>query len=50
MLLYNGSHQDALFLNFILINKSTDFGQTYCPSSGTLILYSQQMVIVILKF
>jgi len=41
---YNGSQQDALFLNFILINNSTCFGQTYCPSSGVLILYSQQLV------
>ena len=39
---YNKSQQDALFLNFILENKSTCFGQTYCPSSGFLILYSQQ--------
>ena len=40
---YNGSQQDALFLNFILINNSTCFGQTYCPSSGVLIQYSQQV-------
>jgi hypothetical protein len=31
---YNGSQQDALLLNFILIYNSTCFGQTYCPSSG----------------
>ena len=30
---YNGSQQDTLFLNFILIYNSTCFGQTYCPSS-----------------
>jgi hypothetical protein len=45
---YNGSQQDALFVNFILIYNSTCFGQTYCPSSGVLILYSQQLVFVIL--
>jgi hypothetical protein len=45
---YNKSQQDALFLNFILLKNSTCFGQTYCPSSGVLILYSQQLVFVIL--
>ena len=45
---YNGSQQDALFLNFILINNSTCFGQTYCPSSGALKQYPQQLVFVIL--
>jgi len=45
---YNRSQQDATFLNFILIYNSTCFGQTYCPSSGVLILYSQQLVFVIL--
>jgi len=30
---YNESQQDALFLNFILVNNSTCFGQTYYPSS-----------------
>ena len=45
---YNKSLQDALFLNFILVKNSTCFGQTYCPSSGVLILYSQQFVFVIL--
>jgi hypothetical protein len=44
----NKGQQDALFLNFILVNKSTCFGQTYCPSSGVLMLYSQQLVLVIL--
>jgi len=29
---YNKSQQDALFLNFILVNNSSCFGQTYCPS------------------
>jgi hypothetical protein len=47
---YNKSEQDALFLHFILVKNSTCFGQTYCPSSGVLILYSQQLVFVILKF
>ena len=37
---YNWSQQDELFINFILINNTTCFGQTYCPSSGVLILYS----------
>jgi hypothetical protein len=45
---YNRSQQDALFLNFNLEKNSTCFGQTYCPSSGVLILYSQQWVFVIL--
>jgi len=44
---YNRSQQDALFLNFILVNSLTCIGQTYCPSSGVLILYSQQMVYVV---
>jgi len=44
---YNKSQQDALFLNFILVKNSTCFGQTYCPSSGVLMLYSQQLVFVI---
>jgi hypothetical protein len=30
---YNKSQQDALFLNFILVNHSICFGQIYCPSS-----------------
>ena len=45
---YNKSHQDALFLKFVLVKNSTCFGQIYCPSSGVLILYSQQLVFVIL--
>jgi hypothetical protein len=45
---YNRSQQDALFLNFILVKNSTCFGQTYCPSSGILILHSEQLVFVIL--
>jgi len=45
---YNKSQQDALFLRFILVKNSTCFGQTYCPSSGVLILYSQHLVFVIL--
>ena len=28
---YNKIQQDALFLNFTLVNNSTCFGQTYCP-------------------
>ena len=45
---YNKSQRDAIILNFILVKVSTYFGQIYCPSSGILILYSQQMVFVIL--
>ena len=45
---YNKSQGDALFLKFILVNNSTCFGQIYCPSSGVLILYSQQLAFVIL--
>ena len=45
---YIKSQQDALFLRFILVKNSTCFGQTYCPSTGVLILYSQQLVFVIL--
>jgi len=45
---YNKSQQGAQFLNFILINNSKCFGQTYCPSSGVLILYWQQLIFVIL--
>jgi len=45
---YNATQRDALFLNFILVKNSTCFGQIYCPSSGVLILYSQQQVYVIL--
>jgi hypothetical protein len=45
---YNKNQQDALFLNFILVKNSTGFGQIHCPSSGGLLLYSQQLVFVIL--
>jgi len=45
---YNNSQQEALFLNFILVKNSTCFRQAYSLSSGVLILYSQQMVFVIL--
>jgi len=44
---YNKSQQDSLLLNFISVKNSTCFGQTYCPSLGVLILYSQQLVFVI---
>jgi len=43
---YNKGQRDALFLNFILVLNSTCFGQVYCPSSGVLILYSQQLVFL----
>jgi len=39
---YNNSQGDALLLNFIVVKNFTRFGQIYCPSSGVLILYSQQ--------
>jgi len=45
---YNKSQWDALFLNFVLVKNSTCFRQIYCPSSGVLTLYSQQLVFVIL--
>jgi len=41
---YNKSQQDALFPSFILVKNSTCFGQTYCLSSGVLILYLQQLL------
>jgi hypothetical protein len=44
----NKSQEDALFLNSILVKNSTCFGQIYCQSSGVLVLYSQQLVFVIL--
>jgi len=47
-ILTNKSQRDTQFLYFILVKNSTCFGQTYCPSSGVLILYSQQLVFVIL--
>jgi len=48
LVLYNKSQQDALFLNFILVKNSICFGQTYSPSSGVFMLYSQQLLFVIL--
>jgi hypothetical protein len=45
---YDKSQKYALFLNFILVKNSIRFGQTYCPSSGVLILYPQQLVFVML--
>jgi hypothetical protein len=39
---YNKSQQEALFLKFILVKNYICFGQISCPSSGVLILYSQQ--------
>jgi len=45
---YNKSQRDALFLTIILVKNSTCFGQTCCPSSGVLILCSQQLIFVIL--
>jgi len=45
---YNKNQQGALFLNFVLVKDSACFGQTYCPSSAVLILYSQQLLFVIL--
>jgi len=45
---YNKDLKDAIFLIFILVKNSTCFGEAYCPSSVVLILYSQQLVLVIL--
>jgi hypothetical protein len=45
---YNKSQRNALFLKSILIKDSTCFRQIYCPSSGVIILYSQQQVFVML--
>jgi hypothetical protein len=45
---YNKNQQHALFLNCNVVKNCTCFGQTYCPSSGVLILCSQQLVFVIL--
>jgi len=45
---YNKGQRDALFLKFILTKNSTCFEQIFCPSSGVLLLYSQQQVFVIL--
>ena len=45
---YNKSQRDALFLKFILIKNSTCFGEINGPSSGVLILYTQQQVFVML--
>jgi hypothetical protein len=44
---HNKSQKIALFLSFIFVKNSTCFGQTYCPSSGVLALYSQRLVHVI---
>jgi hypothetical protein len=44
---YNKSQQDAQLLKLILLMNSIYFGQSFCPSSGVLILYSQQLVFVI---
>jgi hypothetical protein len=48
VLIIKAKQQDALILNFILVKNSTCFEQIYCPSSGVLILYSQQLVFVTL--
>ena len=36
------------FSTLFFVKNSAYFGQIYCPSSGVLILYSQQYVFVIL--
>jgi len=36
------------FSNLFLIQNSTRFRQTYCPSSGVSTLYMQQQVFVML--
>ena len=45
---YNRSQKMHYFSSLFLISNSTCFGQSYCPSSGVLILFLQQMVFVIL--
>jgi len=40
---YNKSQWDALFLNSILVKKSTCFGQTYSPSLGVLAVNTTSM-------
>jgi len=44
---YHKSQRDALFLRFFLVKNSTCFGLIYCPSSGVLIVYTQQLVFVV---
>jgi len=39
---YKKSQRGALLLKFILVNNFTCFGEIYCPSSGVLVLYTQQ--------
>jgi len=39
---YNKSQRDVLFHKFILVRKSTRFGQIYCPSKEVSTLYTQQ--------
>jgi len=41
------SQQGALFLNFILTCNSTCFGQTYCPSSGVLLLSTARILDIV---
>jgi len=36
------------YFSTLFVKNSTCFGQIYCPSSGVLILYSQQQVFVML--
>jgi len=45
---YNRSQKMHYFSTLFLIYNSTCFGHIYCPSSGVLMLFSHQMVFVIL--
>ena len=45
-LLYPSYNKSQLFLDLILVKNSTCIGQSYCPSSGVLILHTHQLVIV----
>ena len=43
-----GTNEMHYFSNLFLLKNSTCFGQIYCPSSEVLLLYTQQLVFVIL--
>ena len=45
---YTKCQRGAPFLKFILIKNSTCFGQIYGSSSGVSIVYTQQLVFVML--
>ena len=45
---YNKSHFRFPISHIFLTKNSTRFGQIYCPSSGVLILYTQQQIFFML--